>query len=132
MTKNKNTLKKKTLLFDFLLVCVIAILSITAFLIIRLSADDGAVAVVTVDGKRHSSYPLYEDKEVIIENGSGGTNILVISDGKVYIRSASCPDGICAAHKPIGHTDESIICLPNGVVITVEGENSTGAADVVS
>lgn len=132
MTKNKNTLKKKTLLFDFLLVSVIAILAITAFLMIRLLADDGAVAIVTVDGKRHSSYPLCEDREVIIENGSGGTNILVIKDGKAHIRSASCPDGICSAHKPISTTDESIICLPNKVVITVEGASSSDSADVVS
>lgn len=132
MNKNESNLKKKTLLFDFLLVSIIVIAAISAFLIIRLFADDGAVAVVTVDGKRHSSYPLCEDREVVIETEDGGTNILVISDGEAYIRSASCPDGICSRHKPISSTEESIICLPNGVVITVEGEPSSDAPDVAS
>ena len=132
MTKNESNVKRKTWLFDFLLVSAIAILAISVFFIMRLFADEGAVAVVTVDGKRHSSYPLSVDREVVIETEDGGSNILVIKDGKAYISSASCPDGICSKHKPISSTEQSIICLPNGVVITVEGETSPDAVDVVS
>ncbi len=37
---------------------------------------------------------------------------------------ADCPDGICANHKPIHKTGESIICLPHKVVVTVISDKS--------
>ena len=56
-------------------------------------------------------------KDVYTEDG--GHNRLVIKDGKAWVEEASCPDGICAAHKPIHREGESIVCLPNKVVVTV-------------
>ena len=46
-------------------------------------------------------------------------NILVIENGKAYVNQASCPDGICSSHRPIGNDGESIICLPNKVVVEI-------------
>lgn len=132
MTDCKCKSRKKTFLFDLCLLCAIAVLVLSVFLIITLTSDEGAVVVVSVDGKRHSSYPLSEDREVIIESADGGYNVLVIKDGKAYVSSASCPDGICSRHKAINFTDESIICLPNKVVITVEGESDISGPDTVS
>ena len=59
------------------------------------------------------------DRVEDIHTGKDGLNRLVIKDGKAWVETASCPDGICAAHKPIHREGESIVCLPNKVVITV-------------
>ena len=78
---------------------------------------------VEVDGTVMGTYPLSVDREVEIVTGENGEelNLLVIKDGKAIISTATCPDGICAAHKPISREGESIICLPHKVVITVIG-----------
>ena len=47
-------------------------------------------------------------------------------------RLASCPDGICAAHKPISREGESIVCLPHRVVITVRTVEDEGGPDIVA
>ena len=65
--------------------------------------------------------PLSEDTEVTIEGVDGGENLLVIQDGTAKIESASCPDGICVRHYAISRDGESIICLPNRVVVTIRG-----------
>ena len=77
---------------------------------------------VTVDGEEYGTYPLSEDAEVEIRTGKNGEqlNRLVIKDGVAYVETATCPDGICAAHKPISRDGESIICLPHKVVVAVE------------
>ena len=51
--------------------------------------------------------------------GKVGKCILVISDGKADMESADCPNQICVHHSAISHTGETIVCLPNRVVIEV-------------
>ena len=60
-------------------------------------------------------YANYETPTVEI----GGTNRLVIEDGTARMEWADCPDQICVNHRPVSSGGESIICLPNKVVVSV-------------
>ena len=60
-----------------------------------------------------------------------GTNLLVIQDGYAWVAEASCPDGICSSHRPICHDGESIICLPNKVVIEIH-RSSQNQPDIIT
>ena len=51
--------------------------------------------------------------------GKVGKCILIISGGKADMESADCPNQICVHHSAISHTGETIVCLPNRVVIEV-------------
>ena len=86
---------------------------------------------MSIDGKVVATYPLGVDRTEDILTEGGGLNRLIIRDGKAYIASASCPDGICAAHKPIHRDGESIVCLPNKVVVTVKTAENADTPDVV-
>ena len=48
------------------------------------------------------------------------------------MENASCPDGICVSHRPIFRDGESIVCLPNRVVITVVSDGDTASPDIVA
>jgi hypothetical protein len=48
-------------------------------------------------------------------------NLLSIHDGKVTMEAADCHDQICVHHIPISGSNESIICLPHKLVVTVTG-----------
>ena len=84
---------------------------------------EGSTVQVEVNGTVTGTYPLSVDREVEIITGENGEerNLLVIKDGKATVTAATCPDGICASHKPISREGESIVCLPHKVVITVIG-----------
>lgn len=95
---------------------------------------EGNTVVVEIDGRDYATYLLSEDRTVEIRTGEGGEelNLLVIKDGQAHVETATCPDGICAAHKPISREGESIVCLPHKVVITVRLSDSSNAPDVVA
>ena len=110
------------------LILIAAILAVVAILaLILFLRGEGTTVRVELDGRVIGSYSLAVDREVEILSGENGEekNLLVIRDGKAYVSSATCPDGICANHRPISRVGESIVCLPHGVVITVVGEDKT-------
>ena len=100
---------------------VVLLLVVGAILLFR---SEGDQVVVTVDGEVYATYPLAKNTEVDILTGEGGTQVnrLIIKDGKAFVETATCPDGICASHKPISYDGESIICLPHKVVVAIESE----------
>ena len=103
---------------DILFISALLLVLLLAGLAIFLLRGEGDTVIVTVDGKRFAEYSLHENREVEIKNRDG-YNLLVIQDGKAYVKTANCPDGICAAHRPIENEGESIVCLPNTVVVEI-------------
>ena len=85
------------------------------------NTKDTANVVVTIDGQVYGTYPLSKDMTERIELPDGAYNILTISGGYADVTEASCPDQICVKHNHIKYSKESIVCLPNKVVVTVEG-----------
>ena len=79
-----------------------------------------AKAVVTIDGEMYGSFPLAIDIVEKIELPDGSYNLLEIKDGKADITEASCPDGICVNHRAVNKQSQSIVCLPNKVVVEIE------------
>lgn len=77
---------------------------------------------VKVEGEIQGVYSLSEDREIEI---NGGTNTLKIRNGIADMTKADCPDKLCVNQKAVSKNGESIICLPNKVVVTVDSsENS--------
>ncbi|MBO4354478.1 MAG: NusG domain II-containing protein [Clostridia bacterium] len=126
--------KKRKLRNDIVLIGTLLAVLVLIGLALWLLRGEGDIVVVEVNGTAYGSYALNIDRTVEIRTGEGGKelNLLVIKDGKAYVETATCPDGICAAHRPIFRRGESIICLPHKVVITVvKAELSDDAPDVV-
>ena len=103
---------------DIILIVTMALIVAVAALLLFLFKSEGDMVVVTVDGELYGEYSLGEDKTVEIKNGDG-SNLLVIEGGRAYVTEASCPDGICSSHRAVSKDGESIICLPNKVVIEI-------------
>lgn len=118
---------------DIIFIAVLLVLVSVSGLCFYLFRGEGDEVVVTVDGTEFGRYSLAENITVEIRTGvdESEKNVLVIKDGKAYVESATCPDGICAGHKPIHREGESIVCLPHKVVITVHAANEEEAPDIV-
>ena len=109
---------------DIILAVVLLLVAVTGFLLYKNFQKDGDYAVVMVDKTEYARLPLNKDSELII-SGVGGTNTLVINDGKADIIHADCPDGICVDHAPISKVGETIVCLPHSVVVAIESDKSS-------
>lgn len=107
-------------LFDLLIIFLVTIL-ITLYAFFTLSRDkDNTFVRVEVEGKKFI-YSLDSDKEVIIE-GELGVTTFIIKDKKVKITDSPCSNKTCIHSGSISKANRSIACLPNKIVITIDGE----------
>lgn len=116
MDKNESKIISKG---DICLIVVILLLATAALLWRHFHAENGARAVVTVDGKIQEELFLRKDAEVRI-NSPEGYNVVVVKDGVVMVLDADCRDHICVKHQPIFKQGETIICLPHKLVVEVK------------
>jgi hypothetical protein len=103
---------------------VILCIGVLFLLCLNLFSADGSVAVVEVDGEIVSQLKLDTDTKYDIVIDGKVTNTVVIDNLTAYVINANCPDKICQNHNPISKNGESIVCLPNKVVVTISGDDN--------
>ena len=94
------------------------------------SGEEVAFAKVTVDGQFYGAYSLKKDSEVEILIKEKVTNVLRIQNGKADMYMADCPDLLCVHQRAISRQKETIVCLPNKVVVEIVGGKEAGLDEV--
>lgn len=126
----KQTDKRRRVRNDVILIVALFAVAALGAVYLFFFRPHGTAVTVTVDGKLYGTYSLSQTLTEEITSGEN-RNLLVIRDGKAFVETATCPDGICVAHRLIFRNGESIVCLPNRVVVTVVSETDTEAPDIV-
>ena len=127
----QNDPNKRRVRNDVILIAALLLIALLGGAYLFLFRPQGDTVTVSIHGEVYGVYSLSQDRtEEILTGTDGQLNVLVIRDGKAYVQTATCPDGICAAHRPIYRNGESIVCLPHGVVITVNASDSDDAPDI--
>lgn len=75
----------------------------------------------------HGTAVTVKEKNEIVYEGSLGTdktvfltgNTVVIENGRVFVRDATCPNQICVHHRPVSKKGETILCLPHEVAVII-------------
>lgn len=119
--------QKKRIRNDILLILAIALAALAVCCGVNFTRRQGAYVVVSVDGRDVAVYPLDTDIRVELETYHDGRNTIVIKEGCACIESASCPDLLCVKQRTIRYVGETITCLPNRLVIRIEGEGGVDA-----
>lgn len=121
--KRKELTKKQRILLDGALILLMLLLALASYFAFSASREEGACAVVLIGGEEAGRYPLTKNGTFPL---NGGTNTLVIEDGYAYLSEATCPDKICVQMGRIHLNGQLIVCLPNEVIVTVEGGDDGG------
>ena len=82
-----------------------------------LSSGEASIhAEITSQGQVIKTVDLRIDQEFTVENGNGGYNVITVSNGKIGVSEATCPDHYCMKR---GFCDSGteIVCLPNRMII---------------
>ena len=85
----------------------------------------GDTVQISRGGEVLAELPL--DKDAVYTVEGDYTNTVVIRDGTVYVSESTCPNHICEKTGRISQPGQSIICAPNGAVITVKGDSAVDA-----
>ena len=114
--ENKRKIIGKT---DIVILASLVAVAAAAFLLFSLLAKGkGERAVVAVDGEEYATLPLDEDTTIEVET-ERGYNLVVVEDGKVYVKEADCPDKRCV--KSGAATElKTVVCLPHRLTISIE------------
>lgn len=86
----------------------------------------GAATQVLVwqDRQLIGTYPLNSpDTLDIPADTDGGHNLIRIENGTVRMVEADCPDQVCVHTQAIRGPGQSIVCLPNRIMVEVAGDN---------
>lgn len=119
-TDEKFKLKNDIILIGILLViaCIIGI-----FVYVNNSNSKLLTVQVILDGDIIREYPLGDSDEYNMECMLETGNYVVIKDGEVFMKDANCPDKLCVKQGKISQAGETIICLPNRLVIKIIGDS---------
>ena len=95
-----------------------------------IDTDDKYVSV-QVNGEEIKQITISEELKTYPIRTSFGLNVLQIKNKKVKIIEASCPDKIDVKFGEIDKVGQSIICMPNRLIIQIKS-NKPNELDVVN
>jgi len=107
---------------DIILAVTLIVLGLIVSYVFSTGNDTGSTVRVTADGKLYAEYPLSEDRTVNVSQNSH-TNKITIEDGRVSMSFSDCANQDCVLHSSISETSETIICLPNKVIVEIQGDD---------
>ena len=92
------------------------------------SSSKGSRVMIYTDGRLYGEYNLYQNEEITIDR-DGHCNRVSISNSRVCMLSSDCDNQLCVRQGYIELANESLCCVPNGVIVTIyaEGENEYDA-----
>ena len=112
----KSLWNKKDLLF----IAAILLAAGLAFLFFRPQPSESlSRAEISVDGKAVMELDLSEYQVLTVDGAGGGYNRIQVRDGAGSVLEASCPDKVCVHTGTVRYPGETIVCLPNRMIITV-------------
>ena len=115
---------------DIILIGGFLLVAAILFLIFFANAQEGTEVVVKINNVEVARYSLSQDGEYSL---NGGTNTLVIRDGKAWISYADCPDHRCVRQGKVKYNNQVIACRPNTLTVTVySSEKQSSDVDLVS
>ena len=106
----------------------VALLCLGVWLFISNVSSPSKVVGIYKDGSLVEKIDLNSvtgEREITL-SGDLGDNVILVSNGRIEMKSADCPDKICVEHGELKSSSSPIVCLPNKVVIKFE-ENTDGA-----
>jgi len=107
---------------------VLIVLTGTAGIVYSLGGPKGSGVTVSTP-KGTYTYSLSANRTVELP-GEIGNFILEIADGKVRIVKSPCPHQVCVRKGWCGISGDSILCIPNKVIIKIDG--GVNGVDAVS
>ena len=118
---------------DIILIISLLFIGIIALVIwFFLYSDDGKYVTIEQRNELIGTYPLNVDKEIEIEHRGKVVNKIIIKDGYCYMEEAECPDHLCIKQGKVNKSGQTIVCLPNRVVVTVVDSDSSDYDSIVN
>lgn len=103
---------------DIKLVSILLFVSIIGVVCFRFFSKKGNSAYVYHDGNLILTIDLSIDNDYVVD-GDLGDVFIVVRDGKIKVEDETSPLHLCSLQGFVSGSNESIVCLPNKIVINL-------------
>lgn len=121
---------------DLILVALVVAASVVSLLLVlgAGAGEMGTTAIVEVNGEEVKRIELGSglDTRTYEIDGFQGPSVIEVKGGKVRMKRSTCRDKLCIGMGWVDSCGESIVCLPNRVVIRIAGERQSHQVDTVT
>ena len=112
---------------DYVLIITLFIISVTLFfMLFKTNNYSASFALVFINGNMYEKVALPENKLLVI-NTAGINMEIKVMEYSVSVLYSNCQDKHCIRQSFIQNINQSIVCLPNRAIVTIEG--GTGDID---
>jgi hypothetical protein len=108
---------------DKVLVVMLICLGIFSTFFFNIKRLPGEMCSVEVSGKNTNQLKLSEN-QIFSVTGPRGKTLIQIMDNKVRVTNSACREKICVRSGWINKTGQIIVCVPNRVVVKIDGVNN--------
>lgn len=118
---------------DLALILLVAVAAAVLLFVLRPRGEDGGLtAVVSLDGTVVAEYALaeYDQPTLVSVEGAPYPIVLELSPDGVRVAESHCPGEDCLRTGAIHAAGEQIICLPNKLILSLEGDSNTPTPDI--
>ncbi len=124
MKSSKETMKKLKLInkFDLVIIAVSSILAVALMFVFNSGKHVGQYAEVYLANELVVRIDLQTKEERLIKI-KDNLIIKVFNDGSVAVVESDCPDKICLKTGKIKEVGQSIVCVPNRLLIVIVGSS---------
>lgn len=105
---------------DIFLAAALIIAGLAMSYILSFGQETGRELTISCGGEKFGTYSLLEDREVVIDRNDH-INKVTIKNGTVSMSFSDCHGQDCIHQGEISLSGETIICLPNKVVLEITG-----------
>ncbi|NLZ68838.1 MAG: NusG domain II-containing protein [Spirochaetales bacterium] len=110
---------KKLTALDYLLYILVLLVVVSLFIFQSTKQVASFIQVTTQEGTYR--YSLDKDKTLTFSGPVGKTTIS-IENRQVSIQNSDCPNKTCIKNGSINTEGQILVCLPNAIVVKIEGE----------
>jgi hypothetical protein len=113
---------------DIAIILILAVAVISWLGINKLSeSKDDRQVVIETNGSVYKTIPLKEGmktQDIHIKLDNGKYIDIVVDKNGAYVSDVICPDKVCQKTGLVDKVGQSIVCLPNKVVVYIEGKSA--------
>lgn len=112
---------KKLKISDFILILLLIMSGLFSSFYIYGNNNKNKKVIVELSGKVYGVYDLNSDRIIDLKGPQSRAKIN-IENGYIFVSESGCPQKICKRMGKKNRINELIVCIPNRLIIRIEGE----------
>ncbi len=100
---------------DFLIIGTVAAAFVLSVVLLFSFSKQGSRVVIKQNNEIIYNQSINQNNTI-----NTGSNTIVIKDGQIFVANATCKNQVCVNAGKISKKGESIICLPNKVIVEIK------------